>query len=82
MVLEAGEKVIILLNKLKLVLHHFRPLQTVHVNGRSTACQLTKTSYFLPLEKYDPINDPDSMGEEEVIVSTMDYSRELMQITW
>ena len=71
-----------LLNHMKLVLHGFDKLQQINVNGQLQNCQTIMNSFFLPLEKYDPINDPDSMGEEEVIVSHGNYSPERIEISW
>ncbi len=70
------------LKNMKLILHGFGSLTQLDVNGRSINCSKDTNSFFLPLEKYDPINDPDSMGEEEVIVSQFDYSAEQIVISW
>jgi hypothetical protein len=34
------------------------------------------------MEKYDPINDPESMGEEDVKVAMAAYSIGRMEIRW
>jgi alpha-glucosidase len=39
-------------------------------------------SFFSPLEKYDPIHDPDTMGEESVKVAIMEYSKSQIEIRW
>jgi hypothetical protein len=39
-------------------------------------------SYFTPLEKYDPIHDPDSMGEEQVLVFETSYITDPVEIGW
>lgn len=70
------------LKNVSLVLHGFDGLQKINVNGQSNTCKKEKNSFFLPLEKYDPINDPDSMGEEEVIISQFDYSSGQIVIFW
>ena len=70
------------LKHLKLILHGFKHLQQITINGQLQKCQTIMNSFFLPLEKYDPINDPDSMGEEEVIVSHCNYSQEQIEISW
>jgi hypothetical protein len=41
-----------------------------------------KFSFFAPLEKYDPINEPDSMGEELVKLAIAPYSQQQTEITW
>ncbi len=71
-----------LLKHMKLVLHGFDKLQQININGQMQNCQTIMNSFFLPLEKYDPINDPDSMGEEEVIISHGNYSPERIEISW
>ena len=65
-----------LLTDLTLVLHGFGTDQTAEVNGKSHKFEKKVHSLFLPLEKYDPINDPDSMGEETVLTTTFAYSSE------
>ncbi len=61
---------------LKLVLHGFDLIKSLIVNGKSQAINATINTFFLPLEKYDPINDPDTMGEEDVLSTTFAYSSE------
>ena len=68
--------------KVKLVLHGFAASQKVKINGKAHACQAASNSYFLPLEKFDPIADPPSMGKEDVLVTTFDYSTEQIVIEW
>ena len=70
------------LKNVKLLLHGFEDMTQINVNGQSKNCQQVTHSYFIPLEKYDPINDPDSMGEEEIIVSEFSYSAERIEISW
>lgn len=70
------------LKNVKLILHGFDELQQLNVNGESKSCSKAANSFFIPLEKYDPINDPDSMGEEEVIVSQFSYSPDRIDISW
>ena len=71
-----------LLKNVKLLMHGFVPLTQMSVNGQTITCHKDMNSFFLPLEKYDPINDPDSMGEEEVIISQFDYSAGQIVISW
>lgn len=67
--------------KIKFVLHG-ATANTLSING--TVMPLTNQvhSYFAPLEKYDPINEPDSMGEEDVKVAATDYTDEKIEIYW
>ncbi len=66
---------------LKLVLHHFDENEVV-MNGERKSLQWHKNSFFTPLEKYDPIADPDSMGEENVKSATVKYNSSTMEISW
>jgi alpha-glucosidase len=67
--------------KLKVVLHGCTASEgTIHKKAQPLTTQIH--SFFSPLEKYDPINDPDSMGEETVLVAEVDYSTETIEILW
>ena len=79
---EQDGKFLSLLKRTKLVLHGFTATQKIKVNGRTSECQAEINSFFLPLEKFDPIDDPDSMGEEDVMVLTFDYSSDRIELTW
>ena len=70
------------LKKVKLVLHGFQNLASVNVNGNTMACTTQQHSFFTPLEKYDPINEPDSMGEERIQMSQFEYSSNDVIIGW
>jgi alpha-glucosidase len=67
---------------LKLVLHGFKGIEAVNVNGRTMKCEPITHSFFTPLEKYDPINDPDSMGDEQVLITQFAYSNSSIEISW
>ncbi len=54
----------------------------VSFNGAKQKLTHQVHSFFSPLEKYDPINEPDSMGEENVKVATRTYSQSQIEITW
>ena len=69
------------LKNVKLVLHQFDTPSLV-INGQKQNHQKVLHSFFQPLEKYDPINDPDSMGEEEVIISQFPNSSDQLEISW
>ncbi len=66
---------------LTLFLHHIGG-EGAHINGQWVSGERSKTSLFKPLEKYDPINDPDSMGEEEVLICRTSWSKETITISW
>ena len=67
--------------KLKLIFHHAEA-DSISINGSSLKIIQQTHSLFTPLEKYDPINDPESMGEEEVKWVEVDYSLERTEIRW
>jgi alpha-glucosidase len=66
---------------LKLIFHHFDN-DSLSANGVSSNLARQKHSFFTPIEKYDPINDPESMGEEEVKMTEVPYSLDRMEISW
>jgi len=67
---------------IRLVLHGMSPIKGVRVNGKPVDCATTQHTFFLPLDKFDPILEPDTMGEELVQESTFAFSEELLAITW
>ena len=66
---------------LKLVFHHFDN-DSISVNGEPKELARHTHSFFAPMEKYDPINDPESMGEEEVKMTEVAYTTDRMEIRW
>jgi alpha-glucosidase len=67
---------------LRLVLHAFPALQQVHVGQALVAVETSDFSYFTPLEKYDPINDPEWMGSETVQSFTIPFPAGELAIHW
>jgi alpha-glucosidase len=67
--------------KLKIVLHGSNASQAT-INGNQFTLNESQHSFFTPLEKYDPINEPDSMGEEPVRWTETDYTDERIEIRW
>lgn len=67
--------------KIKFVLHG-ATANSLTVNGTVMPLINLIHSYFAPLEKYDPINEPASMGEEDVKVVTTDYTDDKIEISW
>jgi alpha-glucosidase len=67
---------------LRLVLHAFPALQQVHVGQATVAVETSDFSYFTPLEKYDPINDPEWMGSETVQSFTIPFPAGELAIHW
>jgi alpha-glucosidase len=68
-------------SKLKFIFHGL-VANGITVNGEQKALTHFNHSYFSPLEKYDPINDPDSMGEELVQAVELSYTRNPIEVTW
>jgi len=67
--------------KIKIVLHGSRA-DKISFNGKTRALSHHIHSFFAPLEKYDPINEPDSMGEENVKVGFAQYTSEKIELSW
>ncbi|HCW06344.1 MAG TPA: glycoside hydrolase family 31, partial [Cytophagales bacterium] len=61
---------------------HGLQVQHVNVNGEQRSLERITHSFFSPLEKYDPINEPDSMGEESVTTFSMAYTRQALELKW
>ncbi len=55
---------------------------TVSVNGEQKQLTESSHSFFTPLEKYDPINDPESMGEENVRSFEIGYIKDRIELSW
>lgn len=62
--------------------HGFTEVTEMIEGPRRHFLQPTTHSFFRPLEKYDPIKDPDSFGDEEVKRLQIDYQSEEIIFTW
>ena len=60
--------------KIRIILHGFNNLEEVSVNGKSTACAQEEFSFFLPMQKFDPLGDAPSVGSEQVYTLEMSYT--------
>jgi alpha-glucosidase len=69
------------LSTIKVVFHNMSK-GSAFIDGREEKFSSQLHSFFTPLEKYDPINEPDSMGEEEVKYMVIPYSDEELIISW
>lgn len=69
------------LTSLKVIFHH-HVNDTLFINGVEKKLVDKTHSFFSPLEKYDPINDPESMGHENVKWTETNYTSERIEITW
>ncbi len=67
---------------LRIILHGDMTVQQFTINEKKYAAKAARNAYFLPLEKYDPLHDPDTMGEEPVVEVSIAYTAEPIQITW
>lgn len=67
--------------QIKFIFHHLLANE-VYIHGERKALQHTPHSFFSPLEKYDPINAPDSMGEEWVKSISVNYTAEKIEVNW
>lgn len=52
----------------KLMLHGFKQT-SAKIEGKSVKLNSEKLEFFLPMEKFDPLYDPDSMGSEDVLTA-------------
>ncbi len=67
--------------KLKFIFHGLAA-DEVTINSEKKSLAQFNHSFFSPLEKYDPINDPDSMGEELVKSIQIEYALEKIEVSW
>jgi alpha-glucosidase len=58
---------------IKFILHGF-DIESVQVSGKKHALKKEVLEFFLPLEKFDPLYDPDTMGSEEVLSFEIPYT--------
>jgi alpha-glucosidase len=61
---------------------HGTDVNAIRINGETRAVEAVMHSFFTPLEKYDPIHEPESMGEEFVKRVVIPYSTDPIEITW
>jgi alpha-glucosidase len=59
---------------IKIVFHGFDRIANIRSGDHNFGVESRDQSYFVPIEKYDPINDPEWMGSEWVQVASMGYS--------
>ncbi|MBK7653612.1 MAG: glycoside hydrolase family 31 protein [Flammeovirgaceae bacterium] len=73
-----------LYKKLKLVIHG-SDANLLSINGKNLGLDHHIHSFFAPLEKYDPINEPDSMGERKLLNirrASTGYTSEKIELSW
>lgn len=64
------------------VFHGFGKMEKVRVDDQTMAVRYREHSYFSPLEKYDPINEPDSMGSEPVQEIKFQLNASAHRVEW
>jgi alpha-glucosidase len=68
---------------LKLVLHGiYNQLDEISINGRPAALSRGVNQFFGPLEKFDPIYDPEPAPFSEIYSIEFDYSVDQIDIRW
>lgn len=61
--------------KIKIILHGF-DLKSISLFKKKNPLKKETLEFFLPLEKFDPLYNPDSMGSEPVLTFEIPYSLE------
>ena len=60
---------------LKIILHGFNKSEAT-INSKATKLQGEKLELFLPLEKFDPLYEPDTMGSEDVLTAIIPFGKD------
>jgi alpha-glucosidase len=66
----------------RLVFHGFEKLDQVRVNGEPCRVANHGHSFFTPLEKYDPIKDPDTFGTEPIQEINFQLNTSAQVVEW
>jgi alpha-glucosidase len=68
---------------IKVILHGlFNEIDQVKINGRAASILKETNRFFSPLEKFDPIYDPEPAPFSEVYAVAFDYSTDQIVIEW
>jgi alpha-glucosidase len=68
---------------IKVILHGlFNQIDQVKINGRAASILKETNRFFSPLEKFDPIYDPEPAPFSEVYAVAFDYSTDQIVIEW
>jgi alpha-glucosidase len=67
--------------KIKFVFHRFEAFN-VEIDGTAFNLRREAFSFFTAMEKYDPIADPESMGEEMVSSTEVEYTAGAIEVHW
>jgi alpha-glucosidase len=68
--------------KIKLVLHGFDQVAEMVIHNQKHTLLPATHSFFTPLEKFDPINEPDTFGHEQVKMVELPYTKEELVLSW
>ena len=68
-------------SNIKLILHGFSA-DLLNIGQQKINTQKEKISFFIPYEKYDPINDPEKVFEEDVLTATFKNQKGKIEISW
>jgi alpha-glucosidase len=66
---------------IRIVFHGFKKLEKLFVNEKSVNCTTQEFSFFLPMQKFDPLGDAPSVGSEQVHFIEMSYTDEEVLIS-
>jgi len=65
---------------IRIILHGIPEADKMKVNGKTVSASAFRHTFFLPLEKYDPLNDPDTMGDEPVVEIVITWSGDRIEV--
>jgi alpha-glucosidase len=68
--------------KIRVVFHGFKMMNTVLINGQINGIHPETNRFFIGLEKYDPIKDPEAGPEETVMAIEIPYSADEVVVSW
>lgn len=67
---------------IRIILHGTASTSSINVNGKVAPTKNIRHSFFQALEKYDPLNDPDTMGDEEVFEAIVPWLDDAIEIQY
>ena len=70
------------LKRLKIVFHGFKLINTIRINDESRDIHPEINRFFMGLEKFDPIKDPEPGPEETVMAIEIPYSADTVTLAW
>ncbi len=70
------------IKKIKIVFHHFSPLQKLTINGEKHKVKEEQHSFFTPITKFDPVIDPPPHFYDTVQTITITNKPAAIQVKW